>query len=228
MRPDVRSWRYSLIALLLAGGLPWLAQAGSDQAAERYLTRTFDAAAVRRFDAWLTLLAEIRAKPETARLQRVNDFINQQIHFADDRVVWKKTDYWATPLETFGRAAGDCEDFALLKYFSLIRLGIARNKLRLTYVRARIGGPQSRHSQAHMILAYYPEPSAEPLILDNLLGEIRLASRRDDLTPIYSFNHDGIWGGSTAGQPPDGAIARLSRWQDLQARLREQGFHYEP
>ncbi|HET19999.1 MAG TPA: sulfate adenylyltransferase, partial [Chromatiales bacterium] len=46
---------------------------------------------------------------------------------------------------------------------------------------------------AHMVLTYYPEPSAEPLVLDNLVPDIRLASRRQDLVPVYSFNGDGLW-----------------------------------
>jgi hypothetical protein len=38
------------------------------------------------------------------------------------------------------------------------------------------------------VLAYYALPEAEPLILDNLISELRPASRRPDLTPVFSFN----------------------------------------
>ena len=42
--------------------------------------------------------------------------------------------------------------------------------------------------QAHMVLAYYPSPEAEPLILDSLESKILKASLSPDLKPIYSLN----------------------------------------
>jgi len=56
----------------------------------------------------------------------------------------------------------DCEDFSIAKYFALKELGVPIQRLRITYVKA------VRLNQAHMVLAYYPEPDAVPLILDNL------------------------------------------------------------
>ena len=43
----------------------------------------------------------------------------------------EKKDYWATPIEFMGTGAGDCEDYAIAKYFSLINLGIPEDKLRI-------------------------------------------------------------------------------------------------
>jgi predicted transglutaminase-like cysteine proteinase len=95
-------------------------------------------------------------------------------------------------------------------------------KLRLVYVRAQIGGPNGA-LQAHMVLAYYPEPGAEPTILDNLITELRPASRRPDLVPVFSFNSEGLWqgvGSQGAGDP----TARLSRWREVLAKARAEGF----
>jgi predicted transglutaminase-like cysteine proteinase len=95
-------------------------------------------------------------------------------------------------------------------------------KLRLVYVRAAIGGSGGL-VQAHMVLAYYAQPAAEPLILDNLVGEVRPASRRPDLTPVFSFNSEGLWQGvgpTRAGDP----VARLSRWREVLAKARAEGF----
>lgn len=74
-----------------------------------------------------------------------------------------------------------------------------------------------------MVLAYHAQPHAEPVILDNLISELRPASRRPDLTPVFSFNGDGLWqgvGDTTAGDP----LARLSRWRELLAKARAEGF----
>lgn len=167
------------------------------------------------------VLAEARGRSEADKLKRVNDFFNRRLRFASDQEIWGQEDYWATPLEFIGKGAGDCEDFSIAKYFSLRQLGVSKEKLRLTYVRARIGGPSSRISQAHMVLTYYPTPDAEPLVLDNLIGSIRPASSRPDLTPVYSFNTDGVYTGS--GARPAAPVERLSRWKDLLAKMQAEG-----
>ena len=156
---------------------------------------------------------------EEARLKGVNTFFNRAILYRDDRDIWGQVDYWASPLEMMNRGQGDCEDFAIAKYFALMAAGVPSAKLRLVYVRAQIGAVM----QAHMVLAYYRDPMAEPLILDNLLGDIRPASRRPDLTPVFSFNAEGLWqgvGGSSAGDPS----ARLSRWRDMLTKAKAEGW----
>ena len=157
------------------------------------------------------------------KLRRVNEFFNRRIQFADDREVWGQSDYWATPMEILAKGKGDCEDFTIAKYFTLLNMGVTNEQLRLVYVKARIGGPDSTLVQAHMVLAYYATPDADPLVLDNLITDIRPASRRPDLIPIFSFNNQGLWQGAAGGQAT-GGIGRLSRWQDLLQRARQEGF----
>ncbi|NMG72464.1 transglutaminase-like cysteine peptidase [Parazoarcus communis] len=172
--------------------------------------------------AWRRLIDESRDIPETDQLTRVNHFFNRSIQFDDDIVVWQQQDYWASPLETLGRQAGDCEDFAIAKYVTLRLLGIPKERLRLIYVRARIGGADSPVSQAHMVLGYFATPTDEPLVLDNLIGDIRPAARRPDLFPVFSFNSEGLWVGGAAESSAD-PTARLSRWRDVLARMRSEG-----
>jgi predicted transglutaminase-like cysteine proteinase len=171
--------------------------------------------------AWRDVLSQTAGQPDAVKLRRVNDFFNRRTRFGDDNDIWGKPDYWATPLETLGRAQGDCEDFAIAKYVTLKLLGVAPEKLRLTYVKARIGGPQSTVVQAHMVLSYYPAPDDEPLVLDNLISDIRPASRRPDLITIFGFNAEGLWVGGMA--PRGNASQRLSKWQAVLARMREEG-----
>jgi predicted transglutaminase-like cysteine proteinase len=158
------------------------------------------------------------------RLQTVNQFFNRRIAFRDDLEAWGQVDYWATPLEMLSRGEGDCEDYAIAKYFSLIAAGIPSQRMRLVYVKATLPGSAGGVQQAHMVLAYYGNVGAvDPLILDNLIGEIRPASRRSDLLPVFSFNMDGLWSG-TQGPGAGDPVSRLSRWRDLLARAKEQGF----
>ncbi|HEX5127347.1 MAG TPA: transglutaminase-like cysteine peptidase [Rhodocyclaceae bacterium] len=198
--------------------------AHDDERMQRTIVQRFGPDAARALHDWRDMLAQAAALPEADKLRRVNDFFNRRITFQDDIVVWGQDDYWATPLEMLGKGAGDCEDFVIGKYFSLIELGVPASQMRMTYVRARIGGPQSSITQAHMVLSYYVTPNAEPLVLDSLISEIRPASRRPDLTPVFSFNSDGVFmAGATA---PSSPVDRLSRWKDLLLKMKAEG--YEP
>lgn len=172
---------------------------------------------------WQQLLSSTRSLSETKKLQRINSFFNEHIQFGNDADIWQSTDYWATPLETMLRGAGDCEDFTIAKYITLLESGVSSEKLRLVYVKARIGIPESSLQQAHMVLAYYPENTAEPLILDNLTPEIRNSSRRPDLIPLFSFNSEGIWvtGRAVSDSPGD----HLSNWQAVLKRMDEEGLY---
>jgi predicted transglutaminase-like cysteine proteinase len=172
--------------------------------------------------AWNRMLDTASTASVDEQLLQVNRFFNQNVRYTSDNLVWKKSDYWATPVEIMGVRAGDCEDYTIAKYLSLLQLGVANEQLRLIYVKAQIGGPQSKIFQAHMVLGYYPTPDAIPLILDSLLNTIEPANNRPDLRPVFSFNSEGLWVGnqSTAADP----TARLSRWRDLLARVNEEGF----
>ncbi|MFZ2738781.1 MAG: transglutaminase-like cysteine peptidase [Burkholderiaceae bacterium] len=170
--------------------------------------------------AWRKMMDEARGLPELDKLEKVNTFFNRSIMFQDDAIVWRQEDYWATPLEFMGRGAGDCEDFSIAKYITLQLLGIANERLRMIYVRAKIG---STTSVAHMVLGYYAKPNGEPLILDNLISSVRAASTRIDLSPVFSFNNAGLWVGAADGSSGDPTI-RLSRWRDVLERMRQDGF----
>lgn len=219
----MRIAKLNLVMLLAAAGLLLAApnyERILELAQQRYGQRGGKA-----MQAWRAQIDTLRRATETTQVERINEFVNRQVGFYDDLSFWNDKDYWATPLESMGRGGGDCEDYAIAKYISLRILGIGNDKLRLSYVKARIGGPRSTVSEAHMVLGYYPDPAGEPLILDNLVGSLRPASERADLTPVFSFNSEGIWTGVGGGATPAGsATARLSRWRDVIARLQAEGF----
>ncbi|MCG6281956.1 transglutaminase-like cysteine peptidase [Vibrio diabolicus] len=169
-----------------------------------------------RVNTWRKNLDLFKQLETHEQLAGVNDFFNQ-LYFVDDIKLWEKTDYWATPLEFLGSNAGDCEDFTIAKYFSLLELGIPDSKMRLIYVKA------IELNQFHMVLAYYPTPSSEPLILDNINPDIVRASKRSDLLPIYSFNGTNLWLMKSSASTGElaGKASRLSLWNDLRSRERK-------
>lgn len=189
------------------------------------LTQRWGSAPTAKFNAWRAMVQAGTTSSDLDRIKRVNSFFNQQLQFAEDSLVWSQPDYWATPIESIGRGAGDCEDFSIAKYFSLLQTGVAPDKLRLIYVRAKTGGAEGAPTLAHMVLAYYAQPDAEPLILDNLIPDIRPASRRPDLVPVFSFNSAGVFAGIAGGESAAvGGTGRLSRWEDLLRRAKAEGF----
>jgi predicted transglutaminase-like cysteine proteinase len=219
-----RRWQHWIVRGVLVFGLQGFAWASPAWDADRVASAA-QAQGPKAVAGWQALRPVLTAaidQDEIARLQSINDFFNRRVVFRDDVEVWGQVDYWASPFEMLGKGVGDCEDYALAKYFSLRAVGVAASKLRLVYVRALLGGAGGL-LQAHMVLAYYALPEAEPLILDNLISELRPASRRPDLAPVFSFNAEGLWQGTgvqAAGDP----LARLSRWRDALARARAEGF----
>ena len=174
---------------------------------------------------WIAAIQAVKSRHDEVRLKQINDFINRRIVFDNDISVWEQSDYWATPLETIGQGRGDCEDFAIIKYVSLRQAGIPENKLRLIYVKARVDAPDGPIRVAHMVLAYYATPTAEPLLLDNLDSSIRPASRRGDLQPVFSFNAEGVFAGvSGKERAAQGGASRLSRWENALRRIQAEGF----
>lgn len=175
-------------------------------------------------NAWQQLQQDCATLPVTQQLDRVNTFFNQRIRYVDDRLTWKQNDYWATPLETLGLGQGDCEDFSFAKYVTLHLIGIPVEKLRLTYVKAKIITTGGVKNQAHMVLGYYPTPNSPPLILDNLNQQVLPASQRSDLYPIFSFNTEQLWiSGKTT--PAGDSSSRLSHWRDVLERMKSEGLH---
>ena len=206
------SWICGLLALLcvsiFAAETPILSQKLFD-----YVQRKYGTTAKLRIMAWEKTIEEGKKLPELERLKLANDFFNQ-VQYYTDQEHWGMANYWATPVETLATNGGDCEEYAIGKYFTLLAMGTPMDKLKITYAKAL------RNNQAHMILAYYDTPDADPLVLDNLDKTLRHGAERDDLMPIYSFNADGLWLAKerVSGRRISGAD-RFSIWNDLIARM---------
>jgi predicted transglutaminase-like cysteine proteinase len=183
------------------------------------LAQQFGAIAKSRLTDGRTLVTTPKNKTlqqEREKLELVNDFMNRT-PFVSDLEHWGKEDYWATPVEFLSTNGGDCEDFSIAKYFALRSLGVPDEKLRITYVKEIVV-----YNEAHMVLAYFPAPDAEPLVLDNINKTIRPASTRTDLVPVYSFNGSGLWlaKDQTGRGQSVGGSDRIGHWKDVQARLK--------
>jgi predicted transglutaminase-like cysteine proteinase len=169
-----------------------------------------------RVTAWQHLIAQNQTKDVLTKLKLVNDFFNQLAYHPDQAYIGVP-DYWQTPLEFLIAGGGECKDFSIAKYFTLKALQIPINKLHITYVKAL------NYNRAHMVLAYYPTPDADPLILDNLISDIKPGSQRTDLLPVYSFNSEGLWIAKLRGEGQYVSDStNIGPWQDVQKRMQRE------
>ena len=175
--------------------------------------------AVETIKAGRALTENARTLSNQAKVEHANNFVNSRVFYASDMEIWGVEDYWATPLELFGKGEGDCEDFAIAKYVTLLLMDVPVQRLRLVYVRARMGN----QTLAHMVLAYFETPTSDPLILDNLINAIEPARRRSDLSPVFSFNHEGLWMEGAKTRSADRPAKRLSNWRRVLQRMRSEG-----
>lgn len=218
----MRLYRHSLFILLLASllfALPGSARLNISDELLAKIELQYNRFARQRVEGWRELVENPanHALSEKEKLQLVNTFFNANVQFIDDIDLWKKKDYWATPLEMLAIGAGDCEDYSIAKYFTLKELGVDEDKLRITYVKA------IEINQAHMVLTYFETKRSVPLVLDNLITDIKPASRRSDLVPVYSFNGTGLWLAKSRGEGQRvGESSKLSLWNDLNRRMETQ------
>jgi len=139
-----------------------------------------------RVIALVKLMNSLKNATSKEKLFKVNFFFNQ-VTYQSDLKTWGVKDYWATRMEFLGKDRGDCEDYAIAKYFTLKQLGIPEKKMYLTYVKA------TKQKIAHMVLTYFKTKKSIPLVLDNYNKRILPANKRPDLIPIYSFNGTSLY-----------------------------------
>ncbi len=134
---------------------------------------------------WGQMLDELKGKPLKEQLDKVNDWSNSHPYIVD-QLNWGINDYWETPYE-FMEVSGDCEDYAISKYYSLRALGISEDRMRIIIVQdLNLGGI------IHAILGVYDDDS-NMIILDNQIKHVIPAMNIYHYRPIYGVNEDYWW-----------------------------------
>ncbi len=187
----------------------------------RVMEERFGASRLQIAHDWERMLGRTAELAEDAKVREVYAFFQKNLRYATDEQLWGTGDYWASPVETLGRGAGDCEDWAIVMYFSLRSVGVSERKLRLIYAVLHRSSLWDNATIPHMVLGYYPDVKSEPLILGNIVSRILPASERPDLTPVFSFNSEGLFAGLNKGKASPGT---LSNWRRVLERARQEGF----
>jgi len=135
------------------------------------------------YQRWQQLIAGLNGQNPKAQLKAVNEYANAA-RYTLDPVNWGVKDYWATPGQFF-KKNGDCEDYAILKFLTLRRLGWEGEALRIVVLQdmdLRI---------AHAVLGVYLKKKI--FILDNQMTLVVEDRRIRHYKPIFSLNESGWW-----------------------------------
>lgn len=136
---------------------------------------------INRLIKYKKLLDKTKDFQTLKKLSYVNAFYNKILPVNDARK-YQADDYWATPKEFIIEGRGDCEDYAISKYFALSYLGIPKEKLFLAIVKV------TNAATYHMVLLYFEDKKAMPLVLDNLSFKVLPFNKRVKLMPKVIFN----------------------------------------
>lgn len=112
------------------------------------------------------------------KLNEVNDFFNEY-EYKTDNELYNKKDYWATRKEFIIKGAGDCEDYVIAKYFTLLELGIDESKLSIIH--------NIHNEEYHLVLGYQENKFSDVFILDNNNKEILPLTKREDILVLYTL-----------------------------------------
>lgn len=132
---------------------------------------------------WNDLQTQLASLPKLEQLKVVNRFWNMW-PYRLDRDVYGKEDYWAAPYE-FRKKSGDCEDYSIVKYFTLRKMGFEIDTLRIVVLRDTVRG------YAHAVLAVYLD--GKIWILDNLSNNVLEHTRLRNYLPQFSVNEKYRW-----------------------------------
>lgn len=146
-----------------------------------------------RYEEWLQFLHTLRGLSRWDQLVAVNGYVNAWPYVPDEKN-WGKDDHWATPGEFFARS-GDCEDFAIAKFFSLKRLGWTDGELRITAVKDRKLGV------GHAVLVVFLADTT--WLLDNQLPHVTDLDTIRHYQPVFSINESHWWVHRTNERPGD-------------------------
>ena len=152
---------------------PGLARCGRDKS-------SCESAAER---SWHELYRDALPLRRVDKLHAVNRFFNRW-PYKTDRELYGRAEVWAAPGD-FMLRSGDCEDFAIAKFFTLRQLGFSNAELRIVVLYDRI------RAIGHAVLAVYE--TNDILILDSLSNFIGSHTRYRHYIPQYSMNETTRW-----------------------------------
>ncbi|WP_299481212.1 transglutaminase-like cysteine peptidase [uncultured Roseibium sp.] len=153
------------------------------------------------FRAYSAILDQVSPLRRGLQIPKVNYMVNRLLAYREDSFLYKKAEYWASPVETLTRRAGDCEDYAILKYALFRDLGVKDEDMRIVVLR------DTAARQYHAVLSV--RHNGKWLILDNRFSRVRFERDLPHYQALYSVNAAGEWSHMPNAGKPVNLAARL-------------------
>ncbi len=150
--------------------------------------------------SWTDFIAQLGEKSPSHQLASTNRFFNQHLRYAEEKV-----DRWLLLDDFLAAGQGDCEDFAIGKYQTLLAKGFRAEEFSFIYAIQRGSG------QAHIALLHNPSQS----LLDSITNELSPLIERNDLKPILAFTAKNYQLLSSTKTLSNSERNLLSQWQHI-------------
>lgn len=160
-----------------------------------------DTSSRHQFKVYEAILDRVSTKRRGLQIPQINAMVNRMLSYKEDAQLWQNPEYWASPSETLGRLAGDCEDYAILKYALLRDLGVKDEDMRIVVLR------DTAVRQYHAVLTVRHKDNW--LVLDNRFSRVRFERDLPNYRALYSVNASGEWSHSKDSGNPIRLAARL-------------------
>lgn len=85
-----------------------------------------------RIAVWQQFIGSAQGHPDFRQIAYVNHWVNR-LPYRQDEMIYGDNDHWST-VEEFLDYAGDCEDFAIMKYLTLRQLGFTADQMHIAMV----------------------------------------------------------------------------------------------
>jgi predicted transglutaminase-like cysteine proteinase len=123
-------------------------------------------------------LAKFENKRLLTKLSGVHKLVNK-LHYINDKKHWKKDNFWAVPLQFTGTGLGDSEDFALMKFLFLVKLGINPKDLKLIQLDKSLDTKDK--NKENIALAYYHKGKKIPIVMEYSSTNKKIYKAKEDL-----------------------------------------------
>jgi predicted transglutaminase-like cysteine proteinase len=134
---------------------------------------------------FIAIVAEGAGYDGLARIGHINRAANLAIRALASDARDAVAAQWTSPLATLAAGAGDCKQFAVLKYAALEDAGLAPNDLRIVILQQRA------RPESHAVVAVREE--GRWLILDNRsLALVESSELLRQYAPLYSLDRRGV------------------------------------
>jgi len=132
---------------------------------------------IQRLKNYTQLIKSTKNISNIKKIIRVNNYFNEY-KYEEDINNYSQEDYWATRKEFIIKGSGDCEDYAIAKFITLLELGIPKKSISLHFA--------SYENKFHLVVLY--KQNNISYVLDNTNKLVLSIDKRQNIKLLQKIN----------------------------------------